>query len=209
MEPNRRSGTFCRQFLNPQDEVIVLAPYWVSYPEMVRMVGGIPSSLLQKTAHLFEAFDEIETCCQSCTKSHHVNSPNNPSGAIYPESLICQIVTLCESRNIYMICDDDHHKLVFGWNVAVPAYKCTGKDVETPGFVVEGEWRGKIVWDDRFRIGWVLAHRKLVEILPIFQSQTDTCVSPFCKQRQKALWTGIQSNGRSIAIEPCRTTGTS
>jgi aspartate aminotransferase len=116
--------------LNPQDEVIVLAPYWVSYPEMIRMIGGIPVIVTPEDGSFVPTFEEIERVVGSYTKAIIVNSPNNPSGMIYPEDLIAKIVGLCESKGLYMICDDIYHKLVFDGKVAVPAYKFTSKDVE-------------------------------------------------------------------------------
>jgi aspartate aminotransferase len=185
--------------LNPQDEVIVLAPYWVSYPEMVRMVGGIPVIVTPEDGSFVPTFDEIERVVSSCTKAIIVNSPNNPSGAIYPEELIAKIVNLCERKNIYMICDDIYHKLVFDGNVAVPAYKCTGKDVENSRVVVINGV-AKLYGMTGFRIGWVVAQRKLVEILTNIQSQTTTCVSPVLQAAAEGALTGIQSNVEALRL---------
>lgn len=116
---------------NPQDEVIVIAPYWVSYPEMIKMIGAIPVIVTPEDGTFVPRFEEIERVVGSYTKAIIVNSPNNPSGMIYPEELINKIVDLCESKGIYMICDDIYHKLVFDGKVAVPACKYTHKDVES------------------------------------------------------------------------------
>jgi aspartate aminotransferase len=106
---------------NPQDEVIVLAPYWVSYPEMVRMIGAIPVVVTPEDGTFIPRFEEIERVVSSYTKAIIVNSPNNPSAMVYPEEFIAKIVDLCENKGIYMICDDIYNKLVFDGIVAVPA----------------------------------------------------------------------------------------
>jgi aspartate aminotransferase len=105
---------------NPQDEVIVIAPYWVSYPEMIKMIGAIPVIVTPEDGSFVPRFDEIERVVGSYTKAIIVNSPNNPSGMIYPENLIGSLVDLCERKGIYMICDDIYHKLVFDGKVALP-----------------------------------------------------------------------------------------
>ena len=185
--------------LNPQDEVIVLAPYWVSYPEMVRMVGGIPVIVTPEDGSFVPSFEEIGRVVGSDTKAIIVNNPNNPSGAVYPEGLIARITDLCESKGIYMICDDIYHKLVFDGKVAVPAYQCTSKDVENSR-VVAINGVAKLYGMTGFRIGWVVAPRKLVEILTNIQSQTTTCVSPVLQAAAEGALTGIQSNVEALRL---------
>ena len=95
--------------LNPQDEVIILAPYWVSYPDMVKMVYGVPVIVKPEDGGFEPRFDEITRAVTAYTKAIIINSPNNPSGAVYSEELIAQIVQFCEKKNIYVIMDDIYH----------------------------------------------------------------------------------------------------
>ncbi|MGA2491271.1 MAG: aminotransferase class I/II-fold pyridoxal phosphate-dependent enzyme, partial [Anaerolineales bacterium] len=185
--------------INPQDEVILLAPYWVSYPEMVRMIGGMPVVVTPEDGSVVPTFEEIERAISSYTKAIIVNSPNNPSGAIYPHELIAKLVGLCESKGIYMICDDIYHKLVFDGKVAVPAYRFSNKDVENSKIVaVNGV--AKLYGMTGFRIGWAVAHRKLVEVMTNIQSQTTTCVSPVMQAAAEGALTGIQSNVEALRL---------
>jgi aspartate aminotransferase len=185
--------------LNPQDEVIVLAPYWVSYPEMVRMIGGTPVIVTPEDGSFVPTFEEIERVVGSYTKAIIVNSPNNPSGAVYPDELISKIVDLCERKGIYMICDDIYHKLVFDGKIAIPAYKYTTRDIENSKIVaVNGV--AKLYGMTGFRIGWVVAHKKLVEIMTNIQSQTTTCVSPVMQAAAEGALTGIQSTVEALRL---------
>lgn len=185
--------------LNPQDEVIVLAPYWVSYPEMIRMIGGLPVIVTPENGTFVPTFEEIERVVSSYTKAIIVNSPNNPSGMVYPAELIASIVNLCESKGIYMICDDIYHKLVFDGKVAAPGYRFTSKDIEnTKVIAVNGV--AKLYGMTGFRIGWVVANRKLVEIMTNIQSQTTTCVSPVMQAAAEGAMTGIQSNVEALRL---------
>ena len=184
---------------NPQDEVIVIAPYWVSYPEMIKMIGALPVIVTPEDGSFIPRFDEIERVVGSYTKAIIVNSPNNPSGMIYPEELVNKIVDLCERKGIYMICDDIYHKLVFDGNVAVPACKYTQKDIENSKIIlVNGV--AKLYGMTGFRVGWVIAPRKLVEIMTNVQSQTTTCVSPVMQAAAEGALTGMQSIVESLRL---------
>ena len=134
--------------LNPQDEVIILAPHWVSYPEMVKMCYGLPVVVTPEDGKFMPRLQEIEQAVTSYTKAIIVNSPNNPSGAVFPPELIAEIVDFCERKKIYLIMDDIYHKLVFDGNKAAPAYN-------SPGSIIEDTMRDrgkrgrKTVWYDR------------------------------------------------------------
>lgn len=99
--------------LNPQDEVIVLAPYWVSYPEIVKMVYGVPVIVTPEDGSLHPRMCDITRAIGPSTKALIVNSPNNPSGLVFSEDFVHEIVEFCEKKQIYLIMDDIYHKLVF------------------------------------------------------------------------------------------------
>jgi aspartate aminotransferase len=177
---------------NPQDEVVIIAPYWVSYPEIIKMIGAIPVIITPEDGTFIPRFDEVERVIGSYTKAIIVNSPNNPSGMIYPETLISKIVDLCEKKGIYMICDDIYHKLVFDGKVAVPACKFTSKDVENSKIIlVNGV--AKLYGMTGFRVGWAIASKQIVEIMTNVQSQTITCVSPVMQAAAEGALNGMQS----------------
>ena len=184
---------------NPQDEVIILAPYWVSYPEIIKMVGAVPVIIAPEDGSFIPHFDEIERAIGSYTKAIIVNNPNNPSGVIYPETLISKIVDLCESKGIYMICDDIYHKLIFDGNVVEPACKYTQKNVESSKIIIVNGV-AKLYGMTGFRVGWAVAPRKLVEIMTNVQSQTTTCVSPVMQAAAEGALTGMQSMVESLRL---------
>ncbi len=177
---------------DPQDEIILLAPYWVSYPEMVRMVYGIPVIVTPEDGSFIPRFEEIERAISSYTKAIIVNSPNNPSGAIYPPDLIGQLVELCESRGIYLIMDDIYHKLVFDGHHAPSAYQFTTRDVEESHIVlVNGV--SKLYGMTGFRIGWAVGPRRLVEVMTAIQAQTTSCPAVVSQAAAEGALTGVQS----------------
>jgi len=184
---------------NPQDEVIIVAPYWVSYPEIIKMIGANPVIVIPEDGSFLPSFGEIERVVGSYTKAIIINSPNNPSGLVYPEELISKLVEMCESKGIYMICDDIYHKLVFDGKVAVPACKFTKKDVENSKIIlVNGV--AKLYGMTGFRVGWVIAPKKLVDIMTNVQSQTTTCVSPVMQAAAEGALNGMQSIVESLRL---------
>lgn len=165
--------TLLYTLLNPQEEVIIVAPYWVSYPEMVKMCYGTPVIVTPEDGTFIPRFQEIEQAVSSYTKAIIINSPNNPSGAVYPESLIAELVDFCERKGIYLIMDDIYHKLVFDGNVAPPAYRYTKNDINsTHVIVING--LSKTYGMTGFRIGWAVAPRPIIDVMRNVQSQTAT-----------------------------------
>lgn len=177
--------------LNPQEEVIILAPYWVSYPEMVKMCYGVPVIVTPEDGTFHPRFEDIERVVTSSTKAIIVNSPNNPSGIIFSHEFVAKIVDFCERKGIYVITDDIYHKLVFDGKKSAIAYQFTNKDIEnTKVIVVNGV--AKLYGMTGFRIGWAIANRKLVEVMTNVQSQITTCTSPFLQLGAEGALTGLQ-----------------
>lgn len=178
--------------LDPQDEVIILAPYWVSYPEIVKMCYGIPVIVRPEDGTFHPRFEDIERVVTSSTKAIIINSPNNPSGIVFSDEFIAQIVDFCERKGIYLIADDIYHKLVFDGKQPAPAYRFTNKDIENTKIIaVNGV--AKLYGMTGFRIGWAIAPRQMVEVMTNVQSQVTTCVSPFLQVAAEAALIGMQS----------------
>lgn len=200
--------------LNPQDEVIIVAPYWVSYPEMIRMCMGIPVVVTPEDGTFTPRFEDIERAVTSSTRAIVINSPNNPSGAIYPAELISKLVDLCERRGIYMVCDDIYHKLTFNGNVAPPAYSFTKKDIEDSHIIVVNGV-AKLYGMTGFRIGWVVAPKQLVRVMTNVLAQTTSCVSPIAQAAAEGALNGLQSvvealrlqiqNNRDVVLQEMKT----
>ncbi len=188
--------------LNPQDEVIVLAPYWVSYPEMIRMVYGVPVMVTPEDGRYLPRLVDIERAVSPATRAVIVNSPNNPSGLVYPEDLVAEIVRFCERKSLYLIMDDIYHKLVFDGKKAASAYKYASKDLEFSKLIVINGI-SKLYGMTGFRIGWAVANRKLVEVMNNVQAQTTSCTSPITQAAAEGALTGLQSivEGLRLTIE--------
>lgn len=185
--------------LNPQDEVILLAPYWVSYPEMIKMVYAVPVVVTPEDGTFQPRMADIERAVGPNTKAIVVNSPNNPSGAVYPEEFIAAIVGFCERRKIHLVMDDIYHRLVFDGTRATPGYRFTDQDVESSMIIVVNGV-AKLYGMTGFRIGWVVANRKLVEVMTNVQAQTTSCTSIVLQAAAEGALTGLQSVVDSLRI---------
>ncbi|HEX8991847.1 MAG TPA: pyridoxal phosphate-dependent aminotransferase [Anaerolineales bacterium] len=186
--------------LNPQDEVIVLAPYWVSYPEMVKMCSGRPVIVTPEDGTFTPRFEEIERAVTSYTRAIIVNSPNNPSGVIYPAELISKMVDYCQRKGIFMICDDIYHKLTFDHKEAVPATRFAPKDIEGSHLIIVNGV-AKIYGMTGFRVGWVVAPKDLVRVMTNVTAQTTSGVSPVSQAAAEGALNGLQSVVDAIRLQ--------
>jgi aspartate aminotransferase len=185
--------------LNPQDEVIILAPYWVSYPEMVKMCNSLPVIVTPEDGTFQPRFEEIEQAVSSYTKAIIVNSPNNPSGAVFSADLIADLVDFCERKGIYLIMDDIYHKLVFDGLRVVPGYEYTNRDIETTHVIVINGV-SKLYGMTGFRIGWVIANRRLVEVMTNVQAQTTSSPPSVSQSAAEGALTGMQSVTENLRL---------
>jgi aspartate aminotransferase len=185
--------------VNPQDEVVILAPYWVSYPEMVRMVYGNPVIVKPADGRFVPTMDDVKEGVSSYTKMIIVNTPNNPSGIIYPESFISELVEFCEEKGIYLVMDDIYQKLVFDGKKSPVAYKYTKKDIESTK-VITINGISKLYGMTGFRIGWVVASKQMVKVMANVQSQISSCTSVLLQAAAEGALNGLQSAVESLRL---------
>lgn len=185
--------------VDPQDEVIILAPYWVSYPEIVKMVYGKPVIVGPEDGRFLPSIEDIEEVMSSYTKAIIVNSPNNPSGAVYPAEFIAQIVELCEKKNIYLIMDDIYHKLVFNGKQAVSCYKFA-KDQSDSSRLIVVNGVSKMYAMTGFRIGWTVANTKIIEAMINVQAQNMSCPSVVLQEAAAGALNGVQSGVEALRL---------
>jgi aspartate aminotransferase len=162
--------------VNPGDEVIVPAPYWVSYPEMIRMVGGVPVTVNSPEETHVPRAEDLLAAVTARTKAILLNSPNNPSGAMYPADLVDTVVRFCEGKGIWLIADDIYHKLAFDGKIAPNPLACAEKDPESTHVIVLNAV-SKIYGMTGFRIGWAVAPKPIITVMNNIQSATTSCNS--------------------------------
>jgi aspartate aminotransferase len=185
--------------LDPQDEVILMAPYWVSYPEMVRMVGGVPAIVMPEEGTFLPRMQDLRKAVSSRTKAVILNSPNNPSGIIFPEGFVAELVEFCEGKGLYLVADDIYHMLVFDGQRAAPAYNFTQRDIESSRIIVINGI-SKTYGMTGFRIGWAVAPQAVVKIMTNVLAQTTSCASAISQVAAEGALTGSQSYVESLRV---------
>ena len=184
--------------LNPQDEVLLLAPYWVSYPEIIRMLHGKP--VVVAPGERFQPrLDDISRAVTAKTKAIVVNSPNNPSGVVYPEDLIRGLVEFCEKKGLYLIMDDIYHKLVFDGKTAPSCY-AFAKDNSDSSRLIVINGVSKMYAMTGFRIGWIVANTQIVKTCINVAAQNTSCPSVVTQAAAVGALNGDQSGVDALRL---------
>ena len=107
--------TLFQVLLNEDDEVIIPTPYWVSYPEQVKLAGGNPVYIEGAEKNNFKiSAQQLKAAVTERTKALIINSPSNPTGILYTEEELRELGTICLEKNILIISDEIYEKLVYG-----------------------------------------------------------------------------------------------
>ncbi len=179
--------------LNPGDEVILLSPYWVSYPEIVKLVRG--KLVLVETNDQFRPeIESILTAVTSDTRAIILNTPNNPTGAVYPTELIAALVDFCETRAIFLIMDDIYHQLVFDPAQWVPGYVFTSQSINKSHLIIINGV-SKTFGMTGFRIGWTIGPENVIKAMEKIQSHTTSGASVLL---QEAALGAMKDGDRTI-----------
>lgn len=186
--------------VNPQEEVIFPAPYWVSYPEMVKMCSGIPVPVLSEDGTFYPRLQDIEERVTSYTKAIIINSPNNPTGAMYSEQFVAEIVEFCEKRGIYLIMDDIYHRLIFDGRRPINCYKYA-KDFSDNSKLIVINGVSKQYAMTGFRIGWAVASRRLIEVMTNIQAHQTSGPSVVTQVAAASALNGPQTQVESLRLE--------
>jgi aspartate aminotransferase len=106
--------------LNPGDEVIIPSPYWLSYPEIVRLADGVPVYVrAEKSGNYKISAEQVANACTDKTKALILNSPNNPTGMVYTKEELEAIAKVVVDKDIYVIADEMYEHLIYGGEVHV------------------------------------------------------------------------------------------
>ena len=185
--------------LEPKDEVVYPAPYWVSYPEMVKLAGGVPVAVTPEDGSFVPTVPDIADKVGSYTKVIVLNSPNNPSGIMYPAEFIAEMVEFCEKKNLWLVMDDLYNRLVFDGKKAPNPYDYAKQDItQSKLVVVQGV--SKMYAMTGFRIGWALGNRELVEAMTNIQSHQTSGPVTVSQWAAIGALSGVQSGIESLRL---------
>lgn len=154
--------------LNPGDEVIIPAPYWVSYPEMVKLNDGIPVILETKEENNFKfTARELISAITPNTRAFILNSPSNPTGMVYTAEELREIAQIAVEYNLYIISDEIYEHLTYGKtkHVSIASF---GEAVKNLTIVINGV--SKTYSMTGWRIGYLAAPTPIAKMIASVQS---------------------------------------
>ena len=149
--------------LNPGDEVIIGIPYWVSYPELVNIAGGVPVFIKTKEENDFKyGVDELEAIKTKKTKAIILNSPSNPTGAIYSEEELRGIADWAVKNNVFVVSDELYEKLIYEGNkhISIASFN---DEIKRLTILING--MSKAYAMTGWRIGYAAANEDIVKIM--------------------------------------------
>ncbi len=181
---------------SPGDEVIVPAPYWVSYPEMVKLAGATPKFVLADDRTGFRLTPAmVETAITPKTKLLILNSPSNPTGAVYTRAELEAIVAVALKHNLYILSDEMYEHLVYD-GVKPTCVATLSKEAEARTIVVAGF--SKTYAMTGWRIGTTLAPLPIAKALAELQSQMSSNVTTFAQYGALAALTEKEKTAAAL-----------
>ncbi len=156
--------------LNPGDEVMIPVPYWVTYPELVSLNGGVPVPIETSEDNQFKAtLAGMEKAYTSKCKAFVLNSPCNPTGQIYNKEELKAIADFCCEKNIYIISDEIYEHLIYG---SFRQYSIASFNEETKNLTIVVNGASKSYAMTGWRIGYSASAPDIARVMASIQSHT-------------------------------------
>ncbi len=185
--------------LNPQEEVMYPAPYWVSYPEMAKLCGAVGVPVYAEDGSFFPTIKDFEQRVGTYTKAVIINSPNNPSGVMYSEEFISDIVQFCEKKDLYLIMDDIYHRLIFDGRKTINCFNYA-KDLSEKSKIILINGVSKQYAMTGFRIGWAVGNKKVIESMSNIQGHQTSGPSVLLQKAAVGAMNGVQNSIESLRL---------
>ncbi len=191
---------FLHAILDPKDEVIFPVPYWVSYPEMVKLAGGVPVPVTAQDGGFEPTLEEIEQAIGPYTKAVILNSPNNPSGAVYSDAFVAGVVELCESRGLFLAMDDTYNRLIFDNRPPTNCYDYSHEPSLDNSKLVVINCVSKMYAMTGFRVGWAVGAKDLIRAMTNIQSQETSGPAAPSQWAAVGALNGVQSSIEALRL---------
>lgn len=184
------------------DEVIVPTPYWVSYTEMVKLNGGIPVIIPTRAEDGFKLTPEqLKTHVTDRTRAIFINTPNNPTGAVYSRKELERLVDILVPRGIVIIADEVYEKLLYDGAVFT-SVAALGSEVQNLTVTINGV--SKTYAMTGWRIGYAAAPRELAQAMANIQSHATSNPNSIAQKAAVVALTGDQEPVAKMLAEFAR-----
>lgn len=187
----------CQVLFEEGDEVAIFVPYWVSFPEIVRLSGASPLFVRTDPASGWRpSADELWRRATESTRGIIVNSPNNPTGAVIEEAELLRLLEWCEARDAYLIFDETYDRFVYDGRLHVSAARFHERYGER--LVVTGA-ASKTFAMTGWRLGWAVGPKELVSAMSSYQSHSTSNASSISQGAALAALTALEEADASVA----------
>lgn len=176
--------------LNPGDEVILPAPFWVSYYELIKMAGGVPVIVDAPESDGFKLkIEKLAAAITPKTKAIIINNPSNPTGMLYSKDELTAIGNLCVEQDIYIIADEIYYSLVYGSTefVSIPSL---GEDIKEHTILINGVSKSYSMTG--WRIGYAAASEPVAKVMANYLSHSTSAPSSISQMAALTALTGPQ-----------------
>ena len=187
--------------LNPGDEVLIGVPYWVSYPELVKLADGEPVYVQTEEINKFKL--TIENLSRAITPKSKVivlNSPNNPTGTVYSKEELVKIADFAKINNLYIISDEIYEKLLYDDNGHI-SIASLSEDAYNRTIVINGVSKAYAMTG--WRIGYAAGSTEIIALMSNIQSHTTSNPSSIAQYASVEALNGKQDDVR-IMVEQFR-----
>lgn len=188
-----------QSIINPGDKVLFPSPYWVSYPDMVKMCSGIPIPIIPSNGSLHPNIEDIKNQIDENVKAIIVNSPNNPSGVVYSKEFIAAIVNFCEHNDIYLIMDEIYHRMIFDDKKKInPLIFSNNFPNSSKIILINGVSKAYAMTG--FRIGWAIANEEIISAMTNLQGHQTSCTSIVLQKAAMGALNGAQNSVEELCL---------
>ena len=179
-----------RALVDPGDEIIIPAPFWVSYSEIVAMCGGVPVIVETKEEEGFKmSAAALEAAITDRTKALLINNPSNPTGMMYVEKELRALAEVCIRKDIYIIADEIYYNLVYD-GLEFVSIASLGEEVKERTILINGVSKSYAMTG--WRIGYTMAPEHIIQVMSNYVSHSTAAPSTLSQYAAVEALTGSQ-----------------
>ncbi|MGL5354738.1 MAG: pyridoxal phosphate-dependent aminotransferase [Clostridium sp.] len=185
--------------LNPGDEVLIPVPYWVSYPELIKLADGVPVYIESgEDCNYKYTIESLEKAVTSKTKAILLNSPNNPTGTIYNKDELEKIADFAKKYNLIIISDEIYEKLIYDNNKHI-SIASLSEDAFNRTIVINGMSKSYAMTG--WRVGYAAAPVEITKVMISVQSHVTSNANSITQYAALEALTGSQDTIKAMLIE--------
>tara|TARA_B100000575_G_C23099616_1_gene634385 strand:- start:322 stop:1500 length:1179 start_codon:yes stop_codon:yes gene_type:complete len=187
-------STLFQAILNPNDEVIIFSPYWVSFPDIIRLADGNPITVDTDPSDNFSPnWEDFHSKISNNTKAVLINSPSNPTGSVWKNEIIEKILKICKKNDWIVVSDECYEKLVYDTDYQCAELINSRKKIGANVITIQS--MSKTYAMTGWRIGYTAGNQNIINAMSKIQGQATSCPNSIA---QKAAIEALTGNQKEI-----------